>query len=236
MTDQSVINDHMTSKPTKACARVRPARPGSAARLQLRRRHHARVSNSRHARGGAACRRSSRRRWRSSSRAASPRRGSTTLPSAPASPRARSTCTSRTRNRCSRSLSASSSCRWWTRLNALPPPAGTVRELIETFASKFLKEVIGTRRGDLVRLIVAEGPRFPSVADFYYREVVSRGIAEHARADRARHRPWRDPRKEPRALSADPGRARDDRGDLAEPVCDGTRRSTRRRCCACISI
>ncbi|MHA0111697.1 TetR/AcrR family transcriptional regulator C-terminal domain-containing protein, partial [Klebsiella pneumoniae] len=27
------------------------------------------------------------------------------------------------------------------------------------------------------RLIVAEGPRFPSVADFYYREVVSRGIA-----------------------------------------------------------
>ena len=34
-----------------------------------------------------------------------------------------------------------------------------------------------TRRGDLVRLIVAEGPRFPAVADFYYREVVSRGIA-----------------------------------------------------------
>ncbi len=63
------------------------------------------------------------------------------------------------------------------RLNALPPPAGTVRELIETFASNFLKEVIGTRRGDLVRLIVAEGPRFPAVADFYYREVVSRGIA-----------------------------------------------------------
>ncbi|WP_156489557.1 TetR/AcrR family transcriptional regulator [Bradyrhizobium sp. DOA1] len=63
------------------------------------------------------------------------------------------------------------------RLNALPPPTGTVRELIETFAGNFLKEVIGTRRGDLVRLIVAEGPRFPSVADFYYREVVSRGIA-----------------------------------------------------------
>ncbi|MBR0904255.1 TetR/AcrR family transcriptional regulator [Bradyrhizobium liaoningense] len=63
------------------------------------------------------------------------------------------------------------------RLNALPPSTGTVRELIETFAGNFLKEVIGTRRGDLVRLIVAEGPRFPSVADFYYREVVSRGIA-----------------------------------------------------------
>ncbi|WP_128946569.1 TetR/AcrR family transcriptional regulator [Bradyrhizobium zhanjiangense] len=64
-----------------------------------------------------------------------------------------------------------------TRLTALPPPVGSVRDLIEAFAGNFLKEVIGTRRGDLVRLIVAEGPRFPSVADFYYREVVSRGIA-----------------------------------------------------------
>ncbi|MCJ9703594.1 MULTISPECIES: TetR/AcrR family transcriptional regulator [unclassified Bradyrhizobium] len=63
------------------------------------------------------------------------------------------------------------------RLTALPPPTGSVRDLIEAFASNFLKEVIGTRRGDLVRLIVAEGPRFPAVADFYYREVVSRGIA-----------------------------------------------------------
>jgi AcrR family transcriptional regulator len=63
------------------------------------------------------------------------------------------------------------------RLNALPPLTGSVRDLIEAFASNFLKEVIGTRRGDLVRLIVAEGPRFPSVADFYYREVVSRGMA-----------------------------------------------------------
>ncbi|QPF94197.1 TetR/AcrR family transcriptional regulator [Bradyrhizobium commune] len=63
------------------------------------------------------------------------------------------------------------------RLTALPPPTGPVRDLIEAFAGNFLKEVIGTKRGDLVRLIVAEGPRFPSVADFYYREVVSRGIA-----------------------------------------------------------
>jgi AcrR family transcriptional regulator len=63
------------------------------------------------------------------------------------------------------------------RLNALPPPAGSVRDLIEAAAGNFLNEVVGTRRGDLVRLIVAEGPRFPSVADFYYREVVSRGLA-----------------------------------------------------------
>jgi AcrR family transcriptional regulator len=63
------------------------------------------------------------------------------------------------------------------KLNALPPPTGSVRDLIEAFAGNFIKEVMGTRRGDLVRLIVAEGPRFPSVADFYYREVVSRGLA-----------------------------------------------------------
>ena len=41
----------------------------------------------------------------------------------------------------------------------------------------FIQEVATTRRGDIVRLIVAEGPRFPAVADFYYREVVSRGLA-----------------------------------------------------------
>lgn len=63
------------------------------------------------------------------------------------------------------------------KLTALPPPTGAVRDLVEAFAGNFLKEIIGTRRGDLVRLIVAEGPRFPAVADFYYREVVSRGIA-----------------------------------------------------------
>ena len=63
------------------------------------------------------------------------------------------------------------------RLTTLPPPTGSVRDLVEAFASNFLKEVANTRRGDLVRLIVAEGPRFPAVADFYYREVVSRGIA-----------------------------------------------------------
>jgi AcrR family transcriptional regulator len=63
------------------------------------------------------------------------------------------------------------------RLTTLPPPTGSVRDLVEAFATNFLKEVANTRRGDLVRLIVAEGPRFPAVADFYYREVVSRGIA-----------------------------------------------------------
>ena len=63
------------------------------------------------------------------------------------------------------------------RLTAGPPPPGaSIRDMIEGFARTFIHEVT-TRRGDIVRLIVAEGPRFPEVADFYYREVVSKGLA-----------------------------------------------------------
>jgi AcrR family transcriptional regulator len=54
---------------------------------------------------------------------------------------------------------------------------GSVRDALEGFAKAFIQEVATTRRGDIVRLIVAEGPRFPRVADFYYREVISRGLA-----------------------------------------------------------
>ena len=63
------------------------------------------------------------------------------------------------------------------RLNSTPPsPGASVRDMVEGFAENFIREVATTRRGDIVRLIVAEGPRFPAVADFYYREVVSRGL------------------------------------------------------------
>jgi len=62
------------------------------------------------------------------------------------------------------------------RLAALPAPGGSVRAALENFAQTFAQEVISTRRGDIVRLIVAEGARFPAIADFYYREVVSRGM------------------------------------------------------------
>ena len=64
------------------------------------------------------------------------------------------------------------------RLHAPPPIGGSVRDAIEGFARNFIREVATTRRGDIVRLIVAEGPRFPAVSDFYYREVVSRGLAD----------------------------------------------------------
>jgi AcrR family transcriptional regulator len=59
-----------------------------------------------------------------------------------------------------------------------PPPAGaSIRDMVEVFARGFIQEMVTTRRADIVRLVVAEGPRFPEIADFYYREVVSKGIA-----------------------------------------------------------
>jgi AcrR family transcriptional regulator len=63
------------------------------------------------------------------------------------------------------------------RLTALPSLEGSVRDVLEAFAGTFIQEVATTRRGDIIRLIVAEGPRFPAIADFYYREVISRGLA-----------------------------------------------------------
>jgi len=63
------------------------------------------------------------------------------------------------------------------RMQGPPPAGGSVRDLIEAFALNFINEIVSTRRGDIVRLIVAEGPRFPAIADFYYREVVSKGLA-----------------------------------------------------------
>ncbi len=64
-----------------------------------------------------------------------------------------------------------------SRLAAPPREIVSVRAVLESFASNFVKEVITTRRSALVRLVMAEGPRFPAIADFYYREVVSRGLA-----------------------------------------------------------
>jgi AcrR family transcriptional regulator len=63
------------------------------------------------------------------------------------------------------------------RLAAPPPISGPIRDAVEGFALLFIREIVATRRGDIIRLIVAEGPRFPAIADFYFREVVSRGLA-----------------------------------------------------------
>src|SRR6478672_8577052 len=45
------------------------------------------------------------------------------------------------------------------------------RMLVEGLLGTFVREVYGTRRKDLIRLILNEGPRFPAIAEFYYHEV-----------------------------------------------------------------
>ncbi|HEY7298876.1 MAG TPA: TetR/AcrR family transcriptional regulator [Xanthobacteraceae bacterium] len=51
-----------------------------------------------------------------------------------------------------------------------------VRAVAETVADLFVREIFGTRRKDVIRLIIAEGPRFPKLAEFYYHEVIERVV------------------------------------------------------------
>ena len=56
-----------------------------------------------------------------------------------------------------------------------------IRALIELILDTFVNEIYGTRRKDVVRLIITEGARFPELAEFYYREVIAR-VLEAVRA------------------------------------------------------
>jgi AcrR family transcriptional regulator len=51
------------------------------------------------------------------------------------------------------------------------------RAAAEQAIELFVREIYSTERKDIIRLVISEGPRFPHLAEFYYREVVSRGIA-----------------------------------------------------------
>ena len=48
------------------------------------------------------------------------------------------------------------------------------RALAEQVVELFVAQVYFTRRKDVIRLILAEGPRFPAMAEFYYHEVLAR--------------------------------------------------------------
>jgi AcrR family transcriptional regulator len=56
-----------------------------------------------------------------------------------------------------------------------------VRVIAEQAVELFVREVFETRRKDVIRLILTEGQRFPHLAEFYYREVLSRAIAAFRR-------------------------------------------------------
>jgi AcrR family transcriptional regulator len=49
-----------------------------------------------------------------------------------------------------------------------------LRAVVEQAVEIFVREVYGTRRKQVIRLMISEGPRFPALAEFYYREVLAR--------------------------------------------------------------
>jgi AcrR family transcriptional regulator len=49
-----------------------------------------------------------------------------------------------------------------------------IRSVAEMIVDVFINEIYRTRRKDVIRLVISEGPRFPKLAEFYYREVIAR--------------------------------------------------------------
>lgn len=50
------------------------------------------------------------------------------------------------------------------------------RMLADNLVDVMVREVLGTARKDIIRLIISEGTRFPALAEFYHREVLSKVI------------------------------------------------------------
>lgn len=57
-------------------------------------------------------------------------------------------------------------------VQAMPDEDKPVRAILERLAAMFVDEIYGTKRRQVLRLIMAEGPRFPQLAEFYFRHVV----------------------------------------------------------------
>src|SRR5215831_3740905 len=61
-------------------------------------------------------------------------------------------------------------------LEEAPPPDISIRAVIGHFFELFIQEIYSTQRRNVLRLVMTEGPRFPELAAFYYRNVVERAI------------------------------------------------------------
>jgi AcrR family transcriptional regulator len=62
-------------------------------------------------------------------------------------------------------------------MEAPPPPDIPTRVLLNAFVERFVQEIYGTKRRNVLRLVMTEGPRFPKLAEFYYRNVIERAMA-----------------------------------------------------------
>ncbi len=56
-------------------------------------------------------------------------------------------------------------------------PQGSAADMLRMMIRTFYEQVVATERRRILRLLIAEGPRFPRLISFYHREVVSRGMA-----------------------------------------------------------
>jgi len=62
-------------------------------------------------------------------------------------------------------------------IEAAPAAGLPIRLVLERLVDLFVREIYGTERRKLLRLIMTEGPRFPQLAEFHYNHVVKRAIA-----------------------------------------------------------
>ncbi len=56
-------------------------------------------------------------------------------------------------------------------------PQGSAADMLAGMITVFYKRVVDTDRRRILRLLIAEGPRFPRLIEFYHREVIQRGMA-----------------------------------------------------------
>ena len=116
-----------------------------------------------------------------------------------------------------------------------PSPEMSARMMFERFIEMFISEVYQTRRADIIRLIIAEGARFPGAR----RVLLPRGgqprHRRHADADPVRHLARRDRQPGDHQASAARGRAGAGRGDLARAVRQARAARRRGRCSTCMS-
>lgn len=62
------------------------------------------------------------------------------------------------------------------RMAALAAIDAPMAQVLPVMADLFREQVLGTRRKEILRLIIAEGVRFPELAEFHHREIISRAI------------------------------------------------------------
>lgn len=55
-------------------------------------------------------------------------------------------------------------------------PQGSAADMLRMLITTLYRQFVGTERRRILRLLIAEGPRFPRLVSFYHREVIQRGM------------------------------------------------------------